>query len=189
MALRNVIKEGDEVLRKNAREIKRFDERLAELASDMLETMKESNGIGLAAPQVGILKRIFVMNLEDEYAKEGDMIIINPEIVEREGEQENVEGCLSLPGLYGRVKRPAKLRLKYNNLQGEECELEAEGLLATCICHENDHLGGTLFRDKIIGNPFRYDQDGKAIDSVTGEELSEYSINKTSNSESTNKDA
>lgn len=176
MALRNVIKEGDEVLRKNAREISRFDERLAELAKDMLETMKESNGIGLAGPQVGILKRIFVMNLADEYAEEGDMIIINPEILDPEGEQENIEGCLSLPGLYGRVKRPAKLRLKYQNLQGEDCEMEAEGLLATCICHENDHLGGTLFRDKIIGNPFSYDKSGKAIDSVTGEELSEYSL-------------
>lgn len=160
MALRTILHEGDPQLRKKARPVERFDERLALLARDMLESMHHDNGVGLAAPQVGILKRLFVMNVDDEA---GDQVIINPQIIEQEGEQEQAEGCLSLPGLYGYVRRPEKLRLRYQDLSGAVQEMTAEGLKAICICHESDHLDGILFRDKAEGELFRYDENGEAV--------------------------
>ena len=160
MALRTILQEGDPQLRKKARPVERFDERLALLAKDMLESMHHDNGVGLAAPQVGILRRLFVMNVEEE---EGDQVIVNPQIIAEEGEQEEAEGCLSLPGLYAYVKRPEKLRLRYQDLSGKLCEMTAEGLKAVCICHESDHLDGILFRDKAEGELFYYNQDGEAV--------------------------
>lgn len=161
MALRKVFHEGDEVLRKKSRKVERFDKRLAELAGDMIETMHHENGVGLAAPQVGILKRLFVMNIEEE---EGDVVVINPEIIAQEGTQKEIEGCLSLPGLYAYVNRPEKLVLKYQNLAGEEQTIEAEGLKAICICHETDHLDGVLFRDKAEGELMHLNKDGELVD-------------------------
>lgn len=152
MALRSLVLEGEACLREKSRPVRRFDERLAILAQDMLETMAHEGGVGLAAPQVGINKRLFVMNVQDET---GDWIVVNPEILSQEGEQLESEGCLSIPGLYGYVKRPEHLRLRYQDLTGAVHELEAEGLKAICICHETDHLDGVLFRDKVEGKLYR----------------------------------
>lgn len=151
MALRNIVKigePGESALNSSTREVKRFDDRLKTLAEDMIETMHAEGGIGLAGPQVGILKRIFVMNVIPE---EGDIIVINPEIVEKDGESVAYEGCLSLPQMYGQVKRSTNLKLKYQDLNGEFHEMEAEGLKARCIQHEYDHLDGIMFTEKLIG--------------------------------------
>lgn len=152
MALRTVVTDEQSTLRKKARMVERFDARLAELAEDMLETMHHDNGIGLAANQIGILKRIFVMDLDDGA---GPHVIINPEFLETSGEQFELEGCLSVPGLFGKVRRPQKVKIRYQDLQGEYHELEAEDLKAACICHESDHLDGVLFTDKVEGDLFR----------------------------------
>ncbi|MDO5033476.1 MAG: peptide deformylase [Eubacteriales bacterium] len=171
MALRHVFQEGDPVLRKKSRPVEKFDDRLQELIADLLETMREENGVGLAAPQVGVLKRLFVMNTDEEGDPSQDLVIINPEFILQEGEQHEIEGCLSLPGLYGYVDRPAQVRIRYQDPQGNWQELEGDGLTARCICHESDHLEGVLFEDKIVGNLFRYNKEGRAIDVVTGEEV------------------
>lgn len=171
MALRKVFHEGDPVLRKTSRKVEKFGDRLQELIDDLFETMRAENGVGLAAPQVGVLKRLFVMNVDAEGDPAQDLVIINPEFLDQEGQQQEIEGCLSLPGLYGYVDRPARVKIRYQDRTGSWQELEADGLLARCICHESDHLEGILFEDKIIGNLFRYNQDGQAIDVKTGEEL------------------
>lgn len=148
MAIRNIVQIGDDVLRKRAREVKQLDARTLDLIKDMKDTLAESgNGIGLAAPQVGILKRIFVIDMQDD---EGTKVYINPEIIERSGTQVGSEGCLSVPGKSGDVERPAKLTVRAMNENGEIFEETAEGLLAVCICHENDHLDGVLFIDRVI---------------------------------------
>ncbi|NLT12643.1 MAG: peptide deformylase [Clostridiaceae bacterium] len=148
MALRNICVIGDEVLRKKAREVTVFDDRLSELIDDMIETMSfENRGIGLAAPQVGILRRVFVVDVGDEH---GLLEFVNPEIVSSEGKVMSSEGCLSVPERGGTVERPEKLIIKAQNRKGESFELEAEGLLAICICHEYDHLEGVLFVDKLV---------------------------------------
>ena len=152
MALRNIVKinsESESVLYKKTRIVEKFDAKLKQLAEDMIETMHAANGVGLAAPQVGLLKRMFVMNVDVE---EGDLVVINPEISEMEGESIAYEGCLSYPQIFGKVKRPFKLKLKYHDLNGEVREIEAEGLKARCICHETDHLYGIMFTEKLIGN-------------------------------------
>lgn len=149
MALRKIITDGEPALNRVAREVTKFDERLRELADDMLETMYEADGIGLAANQIAVLKRIFVMDILDEADDENTpKVFINPEITEREGEQEYLEGCLSIPGLFGYTTRPARLKLKYQDLDGVEHELEADGLRAVCICHEVDHLDGFLYKSR-----------------------------------------
>lgn len=151
MALRNIVKIGEPgefALHSETRTVKRFDDRLKELAKDMLETMRDGNGIGLAAPQVGILKKLFVMNVVPE---EGDFIIINPEILESSGEDIAYEGCLSLPHLYGKVKRKTTIKIRFQDLSGEFHELLADGLKARCIQHEMDHLDGVMFTEKMIG--------------------------------------
>jgi len=148
MALRNICVIGDEVLRKKAREVTVFDDGLSELIDDMIETMSfENRGIGLAAPQVGILRRVFVVDVGDEH---GLLEFVNPEIVSSEGKVMSSEGCLSVPERGGTVERPEKLIIKAQNRKGESFELEAEGLLAICICHEYDHLEGVLFVDKLV---------------------------------------
>ena len=142
MALRNILKEGDERLRKKSRPVTDFNERLWKLLDDMYETMKDG-GVGIAAPQVGVLRRAVVIDVG-----EGKHELVNPVIVEQSGDQCGGEGCLSIPGQYGLVHRPAQLRLKAQDRYGKPFELEAEGYFAVAVCHEVDHLDGILFIDK-----------------------------------------
>ena len=142
MALRTIIKEGDERLRKKSRPVTEFNERLWTLLDDMYETMK-GDGVGIAAPQVGNLRRAVVIDVG-----EGRHELVNPEIDEQEGDQYGGEGCLSVPGQYGMVHRPQKLRVRAQDRYGKPFELEAEGYLAVAVCHETDHLDGVLFIDK-----------------------------------------
>ena len=148
MALREIVIDGDPILRKISRPVEKFDNKLAALLDDMAETMYLDNrGIGIAAVQVGILRRIFVVDVGDE---NGKLEFINPEILEREGSTFYLEGCLSCPGKNGYVERPERIRVRAQNRNGEWFELEADGLLAICICHEYDHLDGILFIDKVV---------------------------------------
>ena len=147
MALRNIRKFGDDVLRKKCREVDEIDERLLTLIEDMKETMYEAEGVGLAAPQVGILKRLFVIDIG-----EGPFVFINAEILETSGSQTDEEGCLSLPGETKEVIRPNYVKARALNEKGEEFEIEAEELLARAILHEYDHLNGTLFIDRVKNN-------------------------------------
>lgn len=143
MALRNIRKLGDELLRKRSREVDGVNQRILTLLDDMVETMNSADGVGLAAPQVGILKRVVVIDVG-----EGVIKLINPEIIEAEGSQYDVEGCLSVPGEQGEVERPNKVKVKGLNENGEEITIQGEGLLARALCHEIDHLDGILFVDK-----------------------------------------
>lgn len=143
MALRDILVEGDPTLTKRSRPVKKFDDRLASLIDDMVETMYDGDGVGLAAPQVGVLRRVFVMDLDDG---EGAFAFVNPEIVERSGDQEGPEGCLSLPGMFGIVNRPMTVTIRALDRDGNAFEKTLEGLGARCVCHENDHLDGILFR-------------------------------------------
>ena len=143
MAIRNILRDSDGRLRKKSRPVERFDERLLELLGDMADTMHKADGVGLAAPQVGILRRAVVIDIG-----EGVIEMINPEIVWKSGELvDDAEGCLSSPGEYGMVKRPQKVKAVYSDRSGVRRELEGEGLLARAICHELDHLDGVLFKD------------------------------------------
>jgi len=143
MAIREIRKIGDDVLRKVSKRVEKIDHKILELLEDMAETMYKANGIGLAAPQVGILKRIVVIDIGD-----GIIELINPEILEESGEQEDIEGCLSIPGVVGEVKRPYRVRVEALNRDGQKFVVEGEGLLARALCHEMDHLDGVLFIDK-----------------------------------------
>ncbi len=143
MALRNIVKEGDEVLRKKCRAVDKIDDRILTILDDMAETLYDSGGVGLAAPQVGILRRIVVIDVG-----EGLIELINPEIIEKDGEVSDSEGCLCIPGKYGEVVRPAYVKVKALNRQGEEAEYEGTELLARAFCHEIDHLDGILYIDR-----------------------------------------
>ena len=143
MALRNIVKEGDEVLRKKCRAVDKIDDRILTILDDMAETLYDSGGVGLAAPQVGILRRIVVIDVG-----EGLIELINPEIIEKDGEVSDSEGCLSIPGKYGEVVRPAYVKVKALNRQGEAAEYEGTELLARAFCHEIDHLDGILYIDR-----------------------------------------
>lgn len=156
MALRTIRVMGDDILRKKCREVKEVTERTQILIEDMLDTMYESNGVGLAAPQVGVLKRIVVIDIG-----EGPYIFINPVIVESSGEQTGEEGCLSLPGKSGIVTRPDFVKVKALDENMEEFELEVTGLFARAVCHECDHLDGVLYVDKVQGEleTVEYDED------------------------------
>ncbi|HEY8888891.1 MAG TPA: peptide deformylase [Clostridium sp.] len=145
MAIRIIRTYGDDILRKKGRVVDEINQRILLLIKDMMETMYDSKGIGLAAPQVGILKRIVVIDIGN-----GPMAIINPEIIEMQGSQLSNEGCLSLPGIQKNVARPEKVRVKALNEKAEEIVIEGEGLLARALCHEIDHLDGVLFIDKAI---------------------------------------
>ncbi len=145
MAIRNIVKEGDEILRKKSKEVDRIDEKVITLLKDMAETMYNAGGVGLAAPQVGILKRIVVID-----TGEGLIELINPVIVSQKGEQVDVEGCLSVPGVYAEVKRPAEVEVEALNAKGEKITVKGTELLAVALCHEIDHLDGILFKDKAI---------------------------------------
>jgi len=145
MALRNVVLKGDDILRKTCRPVEKFDDRLATLVEDMIETMYESNGVGLAGPQVGMMRRVVVI---DVYDGNGPFELINPEIISFDGEQEGYEGCLSCPEEMGWVVRPKTLTVKYQDKEGNWHEKFCEDLLARAVCHETDHLDGILFIDK-----------------------------------------
>lgn len=146
MALRKVRVMGDDVLRKKCKEVKEVNERTKVLIDDMFDTMYEENGVGLAAPQVGILKRIVVIDIGDE-----PLVFINPVILETSGEQTGDEGCLSLPGKSGTVTRPNYVKVRAFDEEMNEFELEGTELLARAICHECDHLDGILYVDKVEG--------------------------------------
>ena len=147
MALRNIREFGDPVLNKVCLPIKEMTDRNRELINDMFETMYEANGVGLAAPQVGVLKRVFVIDVTGE----DPLVFINPEITEASGTQTGYEGCLSLPGKTGTVTRPQKVRAKALDIDMKPFEIEAEDLLARAICHEYDHLEGHLYTEKLEG--------------------------------------
>ena len=145
MALRNVVKIGDPILNKKSRVVEKFDSRLGDLIDDMKETMYANNGVGLAAVQVGMLKRVVVIDVGD-----GVMELVNPEITSSEGEQRESEGCLSLPGQYGITCRPKKVTVKAQDRNGKWHVYTGEDLKARAFCHELDHLDGVLFTSKIV---------------------------------------
>ena len=146
MALRKVVEIGDPMLNKKCRPIEKFDDKLSTLIDDMFETMYAANGVGLAGPQVGMLKRVVVIDVGD-----GPMELVNPEIVMTQGEQRVSEGCLSVPGKYGVCSRPAKVQVKAQDKNGKWQVFTGEDLKARCFCHEIDHLDGILFTSKVIG--------------------------------------
>ena len=146
MAIRQIRIQGDPVLEKKCREVTEVTPKITTLIDDMLETMYEANGVGLAAPQVGILKRIVVMDVG-----EGPIVMINPVIIETDGEQPGDEGCLSIPGKAGQVTRPNHVIARFMDEDMNECEIEGTELLARCICHETDHLDGHLYVEKVEG--------------------------------------
>ncbi|MCI8373700.1 MAG: peptide deformylase [Lachnospiraceae bacterium] len=148
MAIRSIRTEGDPVLRKHCRKVTELTPKLAELIEDMLETMYENNGVGLAAPQVGVLRNIVVIDVDEE---PNPLVLINPEILEFSGEQTGDEGCLSIPGKAGVVTRPDYVKVQAMDENMESFVLEGTELLARAICHECDHLQGTLYIDKVEG--------------------------------------
>ena len=146
MAIRNLRYEGDPILRKTSKEVKEVTPKIRELIDDMLETMYEANGVGLAAPQVGVLKRIVVIDVG-----EGPLVMVNPQVVKTSGSQTGDEGCLSVPGKAGTVTRPDEVTVRFMGEDGEWYELEGRELLARAICHECDHLDGKLYIDIVEG--------------------------------------
>ena len=151
MAIRNVVKEGDPILRKKCREITEVNDHIRTTMEDMLETMRSEMGVGIAGPQVGVMRRMFVAEPEPDRV----YFMINPEITEREGTQTGEEACLSVPGLCGTVERPEKIKITALDLDGNRQEYEFEGFDAVVMCHEYDHLDGVLYIDKAtnIRNP------------------------------------
>lgn len=145
MAIRNIVKEGDPILNKISRKVEKFDERLWTLIDDMTETLHKEQGAGLAAPQVGVLRRVVVIDIG-----QGVIELINPEIIEKSGEQHEIEGCLSCPGQWGITKRPMFVMVKAQDRNGNEFKMSGEGLLAKAFCHEIDHLDGILFKQHVI---------------------------------------
>ncbi len=145
MAIRNIRTNGDPILRKASKEVLDFEGRTQILIDDMIDTMNDANGVGLAAPQVGILKKIVVIDIG-----EGPIVLVNPEIVETNGEVNEKEGCLSIPGKEGNVIRPQYVKVKAQDRNGTAIELEGEDLLARAFCHEIDHLKGILYIDKVV---------------------------------------
>ena len=139
MAIRVVRENGDEILRKKSREVESIDDKIREILDDMVETLHKYNGVGLAGPQIGILKRIIVIDLYDD---EGPMKLINPAIVKEKGKQEVEEGCLSFPNQFGKIVRPEKIEVEALNEKGKKVKIEGEGLLAQALAHEIDHLDG-----------------------------------------------
>lgn len=143
MARRNIVKTGDEVLTKMCRPVEKFDAKLWTLLDDMYETMEAANGVGLAAPQVGLLRRVVVIDIG-----EGRIELINPEIVETSGEQDGAEGCLSFPGEWGMVCRPMHVKVRAQDRNGKTFEIAGSELLARAFCHEIDHLNGVCFTER-----------------------------------------
>ena len=156
MAIRNLRYQGDEILKKKSREVPEeeiLSEKIQSLIDDMIETMHKYNGVGLAAVQVGILKRVIVIDLYDD---KGPIVLINPVILKTKGEQEVEEGCLSFPNQFAKIIRPAELTAEYIDRKGKKVKVKAKELLAQAISHELDHLEGQLFIDKIIPGTLEY---------------------------------
>ena len=145
MAILNILKEGDETLRKKCRRVDEITPRILTLLDDMHDTLEKAQGVGLAAPQVGILRRIVIVEIDDKKYE-----MINPEIIATKGKQEEIEACLSVPEKFGLVKRPAWVKVRATDRNGNLYEVEGEGLMARCFCHELDHLDGTLYIDRAI---------------------------------------
>ncbi len=158
MAIRNLRLEGDEILKKQSREINVIDDKLQTLIDDMIETMHKYNGVGLAAVQVGVLKRVIVIDLYDD---NGPIVLINPIILETKGEHEVDEGCLSFPNQFAKVLRPEEVVAEYTDREGKRMRVKAKELLAQAICHEVDHLNGEVFVDKIIPGTLEYVEPDK----------------------------
>lgn len=146
MAILNIIKEGEPTLRKKCREVTEITPRIITLLDDMRETLRDANGCGLAAPQVGVLRRVVIVDTEET----GTVELINPEIIKKEGKQEELEGCLSIPGKWGYTSRPMKVTVRAMNRKGETFTITGEGLAARAFCHELDHLEGVLFSDNAV---------------------------------------
>ena len=153
MAIRVIRENGDEILRKKSREVEVVDDKIRELLEDMVETMHKYNGVGLAAPQVGILKRVVVIDLYDD---NGPLKLVNPRIIKAKGEQEVEEGCLSFPNQYAKMIRPEEIVAEALDESGKKIKIKAKGLLAQAICHEVDHLDGILFVDNMIPGTLQY---------------------------------
>lgn len=153
MAIREIREEGDEILRKKSREVEKIDDRVKELIEDMIETMHKYNGVGLAAVQVGVLKRIIVIDLYD--GKE-PLRLINPVIVKAKGEQEVEEGCLSFPNKYAKLIRPAEVTVEALDIEGKKIKIHAKELLAQALAHEIDHLNGIVFTDLMVPGTLEY---------------------------------
>ena len=153
MAIRQIRENGNEILRKKSKEVEKVDEKIVELLNDMLETMHKYNGVGLAAPQVGILKRVIVIDL---YDGNEPLKLVNPVILKTKGKQEVEEGCLSFPNQYAKVVRPEEIVAEALNEKGEKIKIKAKGLLAQAICHEIDHLNGILFVDLMLPGTLEY---------------------------------
>lgn len=159
MAIRNIRVDDDPILRKTSRPVTDFNDRLFDLLDDMKETMYKSGGVGLAAPQVGVLRRVVVMDVSED--RNEFLELINPEITEVEGSQTGTEGCLSLPRLCGTVTRPMTVKVKAQNREGKWCLYKGEGLKARCFCHEIDHLDGILYKDKLDEGEVLYRTDAE----------------------------
>ena len=153
MAIRQIREYGDEILRKKAREVEVVDDKIRELIEDMIETMHKYNGVGLAAPQVGILKRVVVIDLYDD---NGPLRLVNPVIIKQKGKQEVEEGCLSFPNQYAKMIRPEEVVAEALNEKGEKIKIKAKGLLAQAIYHELEHLEGILFIDNMVPGTLEY---------------------------------
>lgn len=158
MAIRIVRENGDEVLRKRSKEVEEVNDKIRELLDDMVETMHKYNGVGLAAPQIGILKRMLVIDLYDD---NGPIKIINPKIIKEKGTQEVEEGCLSFPNQYAKIVRPEEIVIEALNENGDKIKIKAKDLLAQAISHEIDHLDGILFVDKLIPGTLEYVEPNK----------------------------
>ena len=160
MGIRNLRYEGDEILKKKSREVEQIDDKLQDLIDDMIDTMHKYNGVGLAAVQVGILKRVLVIDL---YDNKGPIVMINPVILKKKKEKEKQEGCLSFPNKFANVMRPEEISAEYTDRNGKRIKVEAKELLAQAICHEVDHLNGEVFIDKIIPGTLEYIEPEKDI--------------------------
>ncbi len=145
MAILNILKDGEDTLRKTSKPVEKISPRLLQLLDDMQETLKLSGGVGLAAPQVGILRRVVLVDNGEKVLE-----LINPEIIETKGEQEDYEGCLSVPNRWGVTRRPAYVKVRAMNRHGKYYEADGTGIVARCFCHEIDHLNGVLFTDKVL---------------------------------------
>lgn len=154
MGLRTIRVDGDPLLRKVSRPVTKIDDRVLQLLDDMVDTMNAANGIGIAAPQVGVLRRLIIVDIGNGKTYR----MINPEILEADGSQIAVEGCLSIPNFNGTVERPEKIKVRYMDPEGKDNVIEADGLFARCICHEVDHLNGILFNDIYI-DEITYEQE------------------------------
>lgn len=159
MAIRTIREEGDEILKKVSRNVEVIDEKIQTLIDDMLETMHKFNGVGLAAVQVGILKRIVVIHID--YENEEPLILINPEIIKQKGAQTVEEGCLSFPNKFAKIVRPEEVTIEALDRNGEKIKLTGKGLLAQAVSHEIDHLNGEVFIDKILPGTLEYSSPEK----------------------------